>query len=344
VCHWRTYSLSSPPGPGGRVTVPVKAAGLVSSHLVRRTEPGMIVGLARPEGDFVLPGPPPPRLLFLTAGSGITPLGHRGPDGPGVVLVHSAPTREDVIFGAEPRDLAARLPNLRLHERHTRAEGRLSPAGPPGLRPDWAERTTHACGPAGMLDAVTRHRARHNAPLHVERFHHTWTNVLGKDRDLGHTLLRVGPEQHWHPVHVLQPFYNVLLALFFGYGIELYDLEVERVPSGDKAVAEVLTRLRAIGARVGRRAAKDHPLFPLLPGPGFAPVLLGDLTANLPRNVCSAYRRVLRPALPDPHAASPDPRPRPRISAASDEPDPGRRVPSRGEATYSAGSVMLPVK
>jgi ferredoxin-NADP reductase len=211
VCHWRTYSLSSPPGPGGRVTVTVKAAGLVSSHLVRRTEPGMIVGLARPEGDFVLPDPPPPRLLFLTAGSGITPvramLGHLGPDGPDVVLVHSAPTREDVIFGAELRDLAARLPNLRLHERHTRAEGRLSPAGLADLCPDWAERTTYACGPAGMLDAVTRHWARHGAPLHVERFHPVTRAASGdggrvrfvrsgrqSDADGGTPLLVIGEE------------------------------------------------------------------------------------------------------------------------------------------------------
>lgn len=175
VRHWRTYSLSSPPGPDGLVTVTVKAAGRVSRHLVRRTEPGTIVGLARPEGEFVLPDPPPARLLFLTAGSGITPvramLRALGPEASDVVLVHSAPTPEDVIFGAELRDLAARRPGFRLYERHTRADGRLSPSDVTGLCPDWAERTAFACGPAEMLDAAAAHWARHRVPLHVERFH-----------------------------------------------------------------------------------------------------------------------------------------------------------------------------
>jgi ferredoxin-NADP reductase len=175
VRHWRTFSLSSPPAPDGLVTVTVKAAGRVSQHLIRRTEPGTIVGLARPEGEFVLPDPPPARLLFLTAGSGITPvramLRALGPYTPDVVLVHSAPTPEDVIFGAELRELAGRRPGLRLYERHTRADGRLSPADVSDLCPDWAERTAFACGPARMLDAAAAHWARHGVPLRVERFH-----------------------------------------------------------------------------------------------------------------------------------------------------------------------------
>jgi hypothetical protein len=75
--HWRTYSLSGPPGrPDGRITTMVKAAseGFVSRYLVRHAAPGTIVEVARPGGEFVLPEPPPSRLLFLTAGSGITPV------------------------------------------------------------------------------------------------------------------------------------------------------------------------------------------------------------------------------------------------------------------------------
>jgi linoleoyl-CoA desaturase len=117
--------------------------------------------------------------------------------------------------------------------------------------------------------------------------HHTWTNVLGKDRDLGYTLLRVSPEQRWHPIYLLQPFYNVLLALVFEYGIALYDLEAERIPGGKKSLREALTQLHAIAGKVGRQIAKDYIAFPLLAGPGFLPVLLGDLTANLARNVWS---------------------------------------------------------
>jgi fatty acid desaturase len=115
--------------------------------------------------------------------------------------------------------------------------------------------------------------------------HHTWTNVLGKDRDIGYSLLRVSPEQRWHPVYLVQPLYNLLLALFFEYGIALYDLEVERVPAGDKSVSEVLTQLRAVAGKVRRQIVKDYVAFPLLAGPGFLPVLLGDLTANLARNL-----------------------------------------------------------
>ncbi|SEG24587.1 Ferredoxin-NADP reductase [Thermomonospora echinospora] len=191
VRHWRGYSISSPPDrPDGCITITVKAVpgGLVSGHLLRRVARGTILGLGRPEGEFVLPEPPPSRLLFLTAGSGITPvrpmlhglLAHgaatvaagagsrrRAPD---VVLVHSAPTPEDVIFGEELRGLAARFPNLRLHERHTRTEGRLKPADLPGLCPDWTERSVWACGPPEMLDEVTAHWSGPADRLHVERF------------------------------------------------------------------------------------------------------------------------------------------------------------------------------
>ncbi|MCW2903873.1 MAG: ferredoxin [Streptosporangiaceae bacterium] len=200
--HWRTYSLSSAPErPDGRITITVKAVpdGLVSRYLVRRVAPGTIVGLSRPQGEFVLPVPPPSRLLFLTAGSGITPVmamlrsltradaGAREPRAdrltpgtagslgtcpamPDVTLVHSAPTPGDVIFGHELRVMAARCPSLRLYERHTRTEGRLEPARLPALCPDWADREVWACGPAGMLDEVTAHWAGLADRLHVEHF------------------------------------------------------------------------------------------------------------------------------------------------------------------------------
>jgi len=186
VRHWRSYSLSSPPQrTDGCVTITVKAApdGLVSPYLVRRLAPGAIVHLAPAEGRFVLPQALPPRLLFVTAGSGITPvaailrsLAVRG-EMPDVVLVHSAPTPEDVIFGTELRTLAARFPSLRLHERHTRVggrrgRGRFTVAQLPDICPDWSQRHAWVCGPAGMLDDAERHwRGAGIADrLHVERF------------------------------------------------------------------------------------------------------------------------------------------------------------------------------
>ncbi|WP_182907688.1 ferredoxin reductase [Microbispora sp. H13382] len=180
--HWRTFSLSSAPGrSGGRVTVTVKAVrgGLVSSHLVQRTAPGTVLRLGRPEGTFVLPEPPPPRLLFVTAGSGVTPVmamldsllpGFPAVTGPDVVLVHSAPTPGDVIFGGRLRSLAARCPRLRLYERHTRSEGRLRPADLARLCPDWTERSVWACGPPAMLDDIAAYWTGPAGGLHVERF------------------------------------------------------------------------------------------------------------------------------------------------------------------------------
>lgn len=181
VRHWRPFSLSSPPhGPDGRLTITVKAApdGLVAPYVVRRVTPGTIVHLTPAEGDFVLPDPAPQRLLFLTAGSGVTPVAamlhslatqDRMPD---VVLVLSAPTSEEVILGPDLRALAAGWKSLRLYERHTRTGGRITMAQVRDICPDWRERHTWACGPAGMLDDAQRHWRRAGAGdrLRIERF------------------------------------------------------------------------------------------------------------------------------------------------------------------------------
>jgi ferredoxin-NADP reductase len=75
--QWRSYSVSSPPRRSMRtITITVRAMpeGLLSAHLVKGLEPGTIVRLALPKGEFVLPDPPPERMLFLVAGSGVTPV------------------------------------------------------------------------------------------------------------------------------------------------------------------------------------------------------------------------------------------------------------------------------
>ncbi|GHJ16223.1 MULTISPECIES: ferredoxin reductase [unclassified Micromonospora] len=181
VRQWRAYSVTSVPGAAdGRISVTVKAIpdGKVSNHLVRRIRPGTIVQLDQAQGDFVLPTATPERVLFLTAGSGITPVMGMLRAGlterADVVLVHSAPTRNDVIFGAELRALADRGA-VRLVERHTDTSGLLDVAELDDLVPDHAQRHTWACGPVGMLDAVEGYWTSNGVieRLHTERFRPT---------------------------------------------------------------------------------------------------------------------------------------------------------------------------
>jgi len=181
VRHWRTYSLTSVPARAdGRIAITVKVVsdGLVSTHLVRRVARGTIVRLAPPAGEYVLPDPLPSRLLFVTAGSGITPVMGMLRDLvardalPDVALVHIAPTRDAVIFGAELRRLARRHAGLCLHEHHDAVEGRFDPSILDAICADWRERPAWACGPAGLLDALTDHWVTSGDPerLRLERF------------------------------------------------------------------------------------------------------------------------------------------------------------------------------
>ncbi len=179
--HWRSYSLTSTPAVhDGLVAITVKAMpeGFLSGHLVAGLAPGTVVRLQAPQGEFVLPEPPPARLLLLTAGSGITPVMSmlrtldRHDTVPDTVLVHSAPTAADVLFRAELHALAREHPQLRLHEQHTDTGGILTPADLAALVPDWAERETWACGPPPMLAAAEAawEAAGVRDRLHLERF------------------------------------------------------------------------------------------------------------------------------------------------------------------------------
>ncbi|CNE78648.1 ferredoxin [Mycobacterium tuberculosis] len=199
VRHWRTFSLSSPPRPDGRITITVKAArdGFVSAHLVNVIRPGTFVRLAPADGEFTLPTPLPAKLLFITAGSGITPvmamlrhLATASAATPDIVVVHSDRTAGDVIFGAELRQMTG----VRLHERHTAVDGRFKPSDLPGICPDWAERDAWACGPGEMLDDLTAFWRAEGAGerLHVERFR---TVLHSGDGEGGHvTFTRSGVE------------------------------------------------------------------------------------------------------------------------------------------------------
>lgn len=182
--RWRSYSLTSAPVSGSRtiaITVKAMPEGFLSSHLVDGVAPGTVVRLAAPRGEFVLPDPAPATVLFLTAGSGITPvmsmlrsLARR--DGiTDVVHLHSAPTAADVLFAEELAALAREHPGYRLLLRTTRAQGRLDLSGPDSLDaevPDWRGRQTWACGPTALLGDAERIWAAAGIAdqLHIERF------------------------------------------------------------------------------------------------------------------------------------------------------------------------------
>jgi ferredoxin-NADP reductase len=179
--HWRSYSLTSVPLRDNKcITITVKATpeGFLSTHLVNGVKPGTIVRLAAPKGDFALPDPPPPKILFVSAGSGITPLmamlrslkarGQR----PDIVHVHSAPSADAVIFHDELRELEATQPGYRLHLQLTRDDGKVEFERLDRLVSDWIDRPTWACGPTPMLDAVEAvwDAAGLRDALHTERF------------------------------------------------------------------------------------------------------------------------------------------------------------------------------
>jgi stearoyl-CoA 9-desaturase NADPH oxidoreductase len=181
VHHWRAYSLTSDPErPDGCIAITPKLVqdGKVSPFLFSRVRPGTIVRLGGVEGTFVLPDPTPERLLFVSAGSGITPIMSmlrdiaRHGKARDVVHVHCARIAEEVIFAEELRELAERHAGYRLHERITSRQGRLAPAQLDELCPDWREREAFICGPAGLLEALSE-RWRHDGDaerLHVEHF------------------------------------------------------------------------------------------------------------------------------------------------------------------------------
>ncbi len=115
--------------------------------------------------------------------------------------------------------------------------------------------------------------------------HHTFTNIVGKDRDVGYGILRLSQEQPWKPYYLGNPLYNALLSVFFQWGVALHDLEVEKLGHDGRSPKQVWGQLKGMGRKMRRQVLKDYAVFPALAGPFFAPVLLGNLTANLVRNV-----------------------------------------------------------
>ncbi|MBW0011588.1 ferredoxin reductase [Mycobacterium sp.] len=177
VRQWRTYSITSSPRQTSHITVTVTAipGGLVSNYLVREATVGTLVHLDQAAGEFMLPARLPDKLLFVTAGSGITPVmgmlrAHAETLGD-VVLVHSARSPDDVVFGQELRALA-RDGAIRLIEHHTIGRPRLTARELTEVVPDWRRRDAWACGPGGLLDDLENQytAAGLETKLRTERF------------------------------------------------------------------------------------------------------------------------------------------------------------------------------
>lgn len=115
--------------------------------------------------------------------------------------------------------------------------------------------------------------------------HHTFTNIVGMDRDVGYGILRLFPDQPWHAGFLLQPLYAALLAVGFEWGVALHDLEFDRVRRGEKSWSQVKEEAKPILKKIRRQVAKDYLIFPLLAGPAFVPVLAGNFVANVVRNL-----------------------------------------------------------
>lgn len=169
---WRSYSLTNTPDTrDGLFSITIRAVekGKLSNHLIGTAEPGMTVRLAAPAGDFHLTDPLPEKLLFLTAGSGITPVVSmlraltdlRGTTD--IRVVHSVRHREDLIFGEVLADFDATI-------QVTSEDGRVTPKVLEELVPDVSERVIYACGPATMLDQFESWAGERELEMRTERF------------------------------------------------------------------------------------------------------------------------------------------------------------------------------
>ena len=117
--------------------------------------------------------------------------------------------------------------------------------------------------------------------------HHTYTNIVDLDRDIGYGILRMSPDQKWSPYYLGNPVYAFLLMVLFQYGVALHELETERIRAGEISVFDKRETLREIWHKTKKQTLKDYVAFPLLSGP-FAPLTFaGNMTANLIRNIWS---------------------------------------------------------
>ena len=129
--------------------------------------------------------------------------------------------------------------------------------------------------------------------------HHTYTNIRGKDKDLGYEIMRIDPHQPWHPVYLLQPLHNVLLMAFFEWGVALHDLDLEALRKGEKSKAELKRELKGMAGKARTQIVKDYIAFPAISAllnaragkqgmkQQFKRTFWADFTANIVRNFWS---------------------------------------------------------
>lgn len=115
--------------------------------------------------------------------------------------------------------------------------------------------------------------------------HHTYTNIIGKDRDYGYAVLRLSEDEAWKPWHTLQLINYVLLSTFFQWGVGLHELETEKLKSREIRLRDKLPFLKDFARKGGRQAFKDYVFFPVLTLPVAPIVLAGNVGANLIRNL-----------------------------------------------------------
>jgi fatty acid desaturase len=120
--------------------------------------------------------------------------------------------------------------------------------------------------------------------------HHTFSNIRGKDRDLGYEIMRIDPHQRWHPIYLLQPLYNLVLMAFFEWGVAVHDLNFDAIRSGEKPKAQALAELKAIGGKARTQIVKDYLSWPALSAAvsgrrTFRSTLAANFTSNIVRNV-----------------------------------------------------------
>jgi fatty acid desaturase len=115
--------------------------------------------------------------------------------------------------------------------------------------------------------------------------HHTFTNILGKDRDIGYGILRMDEDQPWRPYYLGNPAYAFALMMLFEWGVALHDLEVENIVAGKRKLADNKPLYPGLLRKIRRQALKDYVLFPALTGPLFPLTFAGNAVANVVRNI-----------------------------------------------------------